>query len=298
MDQPMEALSETVKTGKAGAYLAVIRPYQWVKNLLVFAPVFFGESLSDFYMLKQAAGAALMFCMVASAGYVFNDWRDREEDRNHPSKRTRPFASGTLNGTDGIFVGVMLLAGLMGISIIVQPDYPLMICIASYFFLSMIYSLYLKKVTLLEIFMVSFFFVMRVLAGGLATGIHISNWLFSTVFFLALLITIAKRKSELITMGTVADGHRASLAQYSVDFLNFFLWAVAGVSLVTYALYTVENDHNLVITILPATYGVVRFIYLTDSGKGGDPIITMLKDAHLLVCTVTFLLFICYKIYG
>ena len=99
-------------------------------------------------------------------------------------------------------------------------------------------------------------------------------------------------------MGAVAGGHRASLAQYSVEFLNFFLWTVAGVSLVTYALYTVENDHNLVITILPATYGVVRFIYLTDSGKGGDPIITMLKDPHLLVCTVTFLLFICYKIYG
>ena len=278
--------------------MAVIRPYQWIKNLLVFAPVFFGGRLLEPGMIREAIGAAILFSMVASLGYVINDWKDREEDRNHPSKCERPFARGTLDRIDGVLLCVILLAFFVGAFVLIKPRPGVLIFLAAYLLMSLLYSYYFKRIAILEIFIVSFFFVMRVLAGGMATSIPVSNWLFSTVFFLALLITIAKRKSEIITVGLNAGGHRTSLESYTIDFLNLFLWAVAGVSLVAYALYTVENDHNLVLTILPATYGIVRFLYLTDSGRGGDPILTMLRDSHLLICTLVFLLFICYKIYG
>jgi len=283
---------------KARAFLTVIRPYQWIKNLLVFAPLFFSGNLFDSTLLERSAGAALMFCIIASAGYVFNDWKDREEDRNHPNKRLRPFAAGTLTRTDVIIAEGLLWALFLTSAHFMPPCPGLLIVLGAYFCMSLCYSSYFKKMPLLEIFMVSSFFVVRVIVGGLSTDIHVSNWLFSTVFFLSLLITIAKRKSEIITMGTKAHSHRASLAQYSMDFLNYFLWTIAGVSLMTYSIYTVESDHSLVFTILPATYGVIRFLYLTDSGRGADPIITLLKDAHLLVCTLVFLLFVCYKIYS
>jgi len=294
-----DSLSLPVGVGRRlSAYLALIRPYQWIKNLLVFAPVYFAGRLADPCLIKEAIGAGFLFCIAASIGYVINDWRDRKEDRNHPEKCKRPFASGVLKKLDGFLIGVILLALFFITLFFFKPTNGLIICILAYLLVSLSYSFFFKNIVLLEIFIVSSFFLIRVIAGGLATGIHISNWLFSTVFFLALLITIAKRKSEILVVGLSSKAHRESLGHYSIEFLNLFLWSVAGVSLVTYALYTVENDHNLVLSIMPATYGIVRFLYVTDSGKGGDPILTTIRDPHLLVCTIGFLLFICYKIYG
>jgi decaprenyl-phosphate phosphoribosyltransferase len=292
-----EALSETVKIPKAGAYLAVIRPYQWIKNILVFAPMFFGGKFADTDLLLHAAGAAFMFSIAASTGYVFNDWMDRKEDRNHPKKSTRPFASEILNGKDAIFLGLILLSILIGMSLFLLPHYLLLTCVYAYFLMSVLYSSYFKRITLLEIYIVSFFFVMRVLAGGLATGTFISNWLFATVFFLSLLITVAKRKTEIMVIGKDSVNHRVSLQHYPVSYLDHLLWIAGGVSIVTYALYTVEKGQLLVFSLIPATYGITRFIMLTDKGDGGDPILALVKDSHLIIATLIFLTIIYSNIY-
>jgi len=293
----MGAQSEKNRTGKFGPYLAVIRPYQWIKNVLVFAPVFFGGKLADMGLLMYAAGAALMFCIAASTGYVFNDWMDRKDDRNHPTKRMRPFASGILTGKDAILLGLILLAILIGMSLLLLPHYLLLTCVYAYFLMSVLYSSYFKRIALLEIYIVSFFFVMRVLAGGLATDIYISNWLFSTVFFLSLLITVAKRKTEIMVIGKDVMNHRVSLQHYPVSYLDHLLWTAGGVSIVTYALYTVEKGQLLVFSLIPATYGITRFIMLTNKGDGGDPILALVKDSHLIIATLIFLTIICSNIY-
>ena len=282
---------------KIKPYMTLIRPYQWIKNGLVFAPVLFAGKITNMELLLSTAAAAMMFCATASLGYVLNDWIDRKQDAQHPNKCNRPIPSGELGLKDVVLMSALLLSVIFFFSFNFLPNLKLSLCLLAYILMTLAYSLGLKRVPCLEIFLIAFFFVLRVLAGGYATGIRVSNWLFSTVFFLALLITIAKRKSEIVMMGTEATNHRSSLAQYSVPFLNHFLWAMACVSLVTYALYTVENGHNLVYSIIPATYGVIRFLMLTESGKGGDPILTLVKDPHLLISTVVFLGLVCYKIY-
>jgi len=282
---------------KTAAYVAVIRPYQWIKNILVFAPMFFGGKFADMGLLLHAAGAAFMFSIAASTGYVFNDWMDRREDRNHPTKRMRPFASGILNGKDALFLGFLLLCILTGMSLLVLHQYLLLTCVYAYFLMSLLYSSYFKRISLLEIYIVSFFFVMRVLAGGLATGTLVSNWLFATVFFLSLLITVAKRKTEIMVIGKESVNHRVSLQHYPVSYLDHLLWAAGGVSIVTYALYTVENGQLLVFSLMPATYGITRFIMLTNKGDGGDPILALVKDSHLIIATLIFLTIIFSNIY-
>ena len=279
------------------SYVSLIRPYQWIKNGLVFAPVLFAGKITNISLLLSTSAAALMFCATASLGYVLNDWIDRKQDAQHPGKCNRPIPSGKLGKRDVILLGALLTSTIFFFSFNFLPNLKLSLCLLAYIIMTLAYSLGLKRIPCLEIFLIAFFFVLRVLAGGLATGIRISNWLFSTVFFLALLITIAKRKSEIVMLGAEATNHRSSLAQYSIHFLNHFLWAMACVSLVTYALYTVENSHNLVYSIIPATYGVIRFLMLTENGKGGDPILTLVKDPHLLISTLVFLGLVCYKIY-
>ena len=288
---------QRIGTSKLRSYVTLIRPYQWIKNGLVLAPVLFAGKITNGRLFLESVAAALMFCATASLGYVLNDWIDRKQDAQHPTKCNRPIPSGDLGFRDILLLGALLLSVIFFFSFNFLPNLKLSLCLFAYIIMTLAYSLGLKKIACLEIFLIAFFFVLRVLAGGFATGIQISNWLFSTVFFLALLITIAKRKSEILTLGPGAVNHRKSLAQYSLPFLNHFLWAMACVSLVTYALYTVENGHNLVYSILPATYGVIRFLMLTENGKGGDPILTLIKDPHLVISTMVFLALVCYKIY-
>jgi 4-hydroxybenzoate polyprenyltransferase len=293
----VEVFSETGKRNKLAGYTAVIRPYQWIKNVLVFAPLFFAGKVADAGLLLHAFGAAFLFSLAASTGYVINDWMDRKEDRNHPTKNRRPFASGMLSGKDAIVLDLVLLGSLIAISFFLLPNYLLLVCVYAYFLMSVLYSSYFKRIPLLEIYVVSFFFVMRVLAGGLATHTPVSNWLFATVFFLSLLITVAKRKTEIMVIGKKSMHHRASLEHYPVSYLDHLLWTAGGVSVVTYALYTVEKGQFLVFSLIPATYGITRFIMLTNNGNGGDPILALVKDGHLVIATAIFLAIICSNIY-
>ena len=285
---------------KLYSYIQIIRPYQWVKNLLVFAPIFFAGRFMELQLLKSTIETGIIFCTVASLGYIFNDWMDRNQDACHPEKCKRPIPSGRLKPEDLILLAALL--GSVSVSVLLSSGFianpGLIACILSYLALSTIYSLGLKNIESLEIFMVASFFVLRVMAGGLATGIPVSNWLFLTVFFLALLITLAKRKSELVLLNKDAQSHRLTLAHYSLAYLNSFLWTMGGISIVTYGLYIVESKANIIYSIIPATYGIARFLLLVDRGKGGDPILTLVKDPQLLLTILFFFGYICYNIYG
>jgi decaprenyl-phosphate phosphoribosyltransferase len=283
---------------KFNSYIQIIRPYQWIKNLLVFAPIFFAGRLTEWNLLRLTIETSVIFCAVASLGYILNDWMDRDQDSCHPEKCKRPIPTGRLTRRD-----LLLLVALLGsVTVLLSVEFAanpsLIACILSYLALTTIYSLGLKNIESLEIFMVACFFVLRVMAGGLATGIPVSDWLFLTVFFLALLITLAKRKSELVVLHKDAHNHRRSLTHYSSAYLNHFLWTTGGISILAYGLYVVGNKNNIIYSIIPATYGIARFLLLVDKGKGGDPILTLVKDPHLVLTVLIFFGFICYHIYG
>ena len=277
--------------------IRLIRPYQWIKNLLLFSPIFFAGKVMETTLLTVSAGVVI-FCLISSLGYLLNDWMDREKDVYHFSKKTRPFAAQTISGRQGIMIALTLFT-VTGILITIYPlPLQFIVYLALYTVLTCCYSLYVKNVMILEIFFVALGFVFRVLAGGAAGGVKISSWLFLTVFFIAMMISIAKRVNELKELGEeTAVLHRNSQAGYSGIYLNSMLWACGSITLVVYALYAVEHEALVVYSVVPATYGIFRFIYLTDLGRGSDPIRTMFSDRQLLLTTLIFICFLTIVIY-
>lgn len=275
----------------------LIRPYQWIKNLLLFSPIFFAGKVVQTTLLTVSAGVVI-FCLVSSLGYLLNDWMDREKDVYHFSKKTRPFAAQTVSGRQGVLISLFLFTVTGILIVIFPPPLQFIVYLAFYTLLTCCYSLYVKNVMILEIFFVAMGFVFRVLAGGAAGGVTISSWLFLTVFFIAMMISIAKRVNELKELGAeTAILHRNSQAGYSNNYLNSMLWACGSITLVVYALYAVEHETLVVYSVVPATYGIFRFIYLTDLGRGSDPIRTLFSDRQLLLTTLIFICFLTIVIY-
>jgi len=277
--------------------LRLLRPYQWIKNLLLFSPLFFSGNLFDKTLIITGIGV-IVFCLVSGMGYVLNDWVDKKNDCHHFNKKNRPFASGALQGRHGLILSIALLVIILLILSIARPAPLFLFYLAAYAGLTLVYSLYLKQVVILEIFAVASGFVLRVLAGGAVGHVVISNWLFLTVFFIAMMISIAKRLNELKELGEKdAVLHRESQAGYSLNYLNSMLWACGSITLVVYSLYAVEHGRMVMYSVIPATYGIFRFIYLTDQGKGSDPIKTLFSDRQLLLTTLIFLFFLAFAIY-
>lgn len=284
---------------KVSAYISLIRPYQWIKNILIFSPLFFSAELfSDNTKLVKLFVATLCFCLLSSVGYIYNDWVDREKDLFHHTKKNRPLCSGRVSGLEAIFLSFILLLITFIILYILKFSDHFLILLALYFGLTTTYSRFLKNIILLELFAVSMGFVIRVLAGGAVCSITVSSWLFLTVFFISMMISVAKRLSEFDNLGKKqAIKHRTSQNGYTIAFLTSMLWSCGSMTLVVYALYVVEHTGVIVYSVLPATYGVIRYIYLADQGKASDPVKILFNDTQLLLTTLLFLIFMGFIIY-
>ncbi len=282
---------------KLKTYITLLRPYQWIKNLLLFSPLFFSGKIVDSSILN-VMNAAVLFCLLSSLGYILNDWVDRKRDKLHDEKKNRPICSGSVSGRQAIYLSCLLIFLMTLIIFNTSFTIKFLLIVACYFTLTVSYSLYIKNVVLLELFVVAMGFVIRVTAGGAACLIDISSWLFLTVFFISMLISVAKRLSEYSILGKeTAILHRSSQAYYGADFLTNLLWACGAITLVVYSLYVVEKDQILIYSLLPATYGVLRFIMLTEKGRCSDPIKVLLKDKQLALTTIVFLFFLIISIY-
>jgi len=279
-------------------HIKLIRPYQWIKNLLLFSPLFFSGKLIDENIFIICSGA-FVFSLVSGLGYIVNDWVDRENDRFHPKKRNRPFCADTVSGKSALALSGGLIFFIILISILSRFPLLFIIYVLIYLILTLSYSLYFKSVVILEVFAIAVGFVLRVLAGGAVCHIEISSWLFLTVFFIAMMISIAKRLNELKELGkNTAILHRKTQAGYSLTYLNNMLWACGSITLVVYSLYAVEHAKLVIYSVIPAAYGIFRFIYLTDLGKGSDPVKALFSDRQLLLTTLIFFLFLSIVIYN
>lgn len=279
-------------------YIRLLRPYQWVKNLLLFAPLFFSGNILDDAVLITGAAIGI-FSLVSGLGYVLNDWLDRETDRFHPDKKRRPFPSGKITGKPATFYSGIVFIFIFIIVLLLDFPANFIYYLLAYASLTVSYSLFIKQVVILEIFIVAVGFVIRVLAGGAACSIPVSGWLFLTIFFIAMMISVAKRVTELKQLGKkTAVLHRKSQDGYSLNYLNSILWACGSITMVVYALYALEHGIVVMYSVVPATYGIFRFIYLTDLGRGSDPIKALFSDKQLLLTTFIFLMFLSMVIYG
>ncbi len=277
-------------------YVKLLRPYQWIKNLLLFAPLFFSGEIT-FEAVIHVLYGILCFCIASSLGYIVNDWIDHINDSNHPHKKDRPIAAGSISIKKAFILWLILFFLLLFMLIAILPPVLFLIYIFLYLILSILYSIYFRNIIILDLFIISFGFVLRVLAGGSITGIEVSRWLFMSVFFLSMIISIAKRKSELLVLKEDALYHRKNLMKYRQDDLSKMLWIMAGISLVVYTIYCIDKKNDLIYSVIPATYGVLRFCVLAEQGKTLDPIGLFFRDVQLIIVTIIFLVFLSIKIY-
>ncbi len=261
-------------------YVHLLRPHQWLKNLLLLFPPFFGGRLVEGGVMASLAPALLSFSFAASSVYIINDIVDRNADKNHATKKNRPLARGDVRVLHAsILAGALYLAAMLLAPSVSEHFLGYLII---YMLLSVCYSLFIKRIFLLDIFTISAGYIIRVIAGGEAFRVPVSSWLFLTVFVVALLLASGKRLGELIAQGEHAAKHRHILQQYSVSFLEGVLWFAASASLVAYALYVIENKNIMLYTVPVAAYGLLRYIYVVKQGRG-DPTEVLLSDRHIMM---------------
>lgn len=265
-----------------------MRPHQWVKNLLVFAALVFGQQLFVPEQILRASGAFVAMCLAASATYLYNDLRDRESDRQHPLKRNRPIASGRLGAGPAFAAMAVLAVCAIGLAFVVGPAAGA--TVAAYLALTAVYTATAKHVVILDVMVLAAGFVLRVLLGAFAVDVPASYWLLLCTFTVALFLGFGKRRAELLTLESSAANHRPVLDHYSPAFLDQMIAIVTSATLVCYILYTVDDrtvdtfeTHLLVLTVPFVLYGLFRYLYLLyQRERGGSPTTAILFDPAFL----------------
>jgi 4-hydroxybenzoate polyprenyltransferase len=288
---------------KPGPVLASLRPHQWTKNLVLFAALAFSKHLFETGPLLRALLAFGIFCGLSGAVYLLNDVADRERDRMHPLKRLRPVASGALSPRTA--VGLAALIGFACLALSFLLGVPFAACAVVYLALNLFYSFSLKEVVILDVLAISMGFVVRAVAGAMAIGVLISDWLLICTILLALFLTLSKRRHELTSLTDSATGHRPTLQEYSPYLLDQMISVVTASCLTAYAFYTTAPEtrdkfqtDRLAWTIPFVLYGIFRYLYLVhQKEKGGSPTDVLLTDRPLLAVVALWALAVVLIVY-
>ena len=272
--------------------IKALRPYQWSKNLLVFAALVFAQQLGNTEKVTQAAIAFVVFCAASSAVYLLNDVLDRERDRQHPDKAQRPIAAGRVSVGTAVGVAVVIAAGALAGAWFVNRS--LLLVIGGYFALQLAYNAGLKQVTIIDALCVATGFLLRAVAGAVAINEEMSSWLLICTTFATVFISFAKRRHEYSTLQEDAEGHRESLSGYSAELLDQFLVISAAGTLLSYALYTSDRatvekfgSNRLIFTLPFVMYGLFRYMTLVSQDKAaGDPSVALVRDKPLVATIV------------
>jgi len=269
-------------------YVLLVRPEHWVKNCLVIAPSFFAGTLfENLNNLLVGLTAFFSFSFITSVGYILNDLADRESDRNHTVKKNRPIASGKIQTAAAVIVGIALLALGMFMAFKINLSYVLMlIC---YLVVSSFYTLLLKNIVIIELFFISFGFLIRIFAGGISCNIPISGWFILLTLFLSLLLAFGKRRTELNAVNKGANFKKV-LNNYNASFLDSGVLIFSTMSIIIYSLYLVYRGMDgMLFTIPLVCFGILRYIYLINVKSKGEPTDALLNDIWLLSCVVLWL---------
>ena len=278
----------SVAPAPAGRHLppviAALRPKQWTKNVLLFAALVFSFQFRETEQILRALAGFACFSLISSAGYLFNDLRDREADALHPRKRHRPIASGSLSARGAWIEIVVVLAGGFSGAWLLSPSFALIALL--YFCTTTSYTLYFKNLVIVDVMVIAAGFIWRAVAGAVVIDVHISEWLLLCTAFLALFLGFHKRRGELVNLGRdQASSHRKNLADYSPALVDQFQGMCSSGAVISYAIYTVLASPTpwLLITLPFVLYGIFRYTFLVQERGGGDaPDETLLKDRPIL----------------
>lgn len=276
----------------------LLRPHQWIKNIVVFAGPAAGLKLSDPFSLFKACIAFVSFCLAASAVYAINDTIDREADARHPTKCRRPIARGAITPGAAILAAVALVTLAFSLPA-VMLNANVTVIIVLYFGMMLAYSLALKNRVILDVIILATGFVLRAIAGAEAVDVVASQWLIACVFTLCLFFGFGKRRCEITMIGNAesAGHHRATLLRYTPDLLTHLITVSGAVAIMTFLLYTMEvsrvpslfHKEYLFYTLPIVVYGVFRYTMLTELGTHTGPTEIIIKDKMMVACIILWL---------
>ncbi|MGZ8762886.1 MAG: decaprenyl-phosphate phosphoribosyltransferase [Acidimicrobiia bacterium] len=283
---PAEVATPKTSTSKIRGFVREARPRQWAKNVLVAAAPGAAGVLTHRDALIDTMIAFVAFCLAASGTYFLNDALDAEADRLHPKKRLRPIAAGVISVTTGkIWAGILIAAGI-GIGF-ATGSWELPFVTAIYVLCTTSYSIWFKHVAVIDITLLASGFVLRAIAGAVATGVPISDWFFIVTAFGSLFMVTGKRHAEYQEMGDDRVGFRSTLGEYSISYLNYVLAVASGVTMVAYCLWAFEKTARTggvpwyELSIVPFVLAMLRYALIVQQGGGGAPEDVVLGDRML-----------------
>jgi 4-hydroxybenzoate polyprenyltransferase len=285
-------------------FLQLIKVKHWVKNLFfILAPLVFSLQMFSIGQTLQALLAFVAFSMVTVFVYILNDILDRENDREHPQKSSRPIASGRVKPSHALILGILFAA--IGFFIATFINIASIIIIGTYLLLNIAYSFLLKRVVILDVFIIAIGFCLRVLLGSVAIDVHLGPWMLLTTFSVSLILGFGKRRHELSLLGEEAIQHRTSLGEYSRKLLDMMIVIATSITAISYALYTMDNQvitrlgtDKLIFTIPFVLFGLFRYLYLIyNRGKGGSPEEIVVTDPGIVISVILWLVSIVLLIY-
>ena len=287
--------------------LRLIRPKQWIKNMFVFIPMFFAGELFDLHSLCLCAVTFLAYSFMASSIYCYNDIVDADADRRHPVKCHRPVASGAVSVRLAYTLMVLMAVLSVAVVLLLPPEVmaSVLAVVLFYYLLNLSYCSKLKQYAIVDVCIVAFGFVLRILAGGFACEVTPSNWLVIMTFLLTLFMSFAKRRDDVLRMNETGEPPRKNTVRYNLTFINQAITITASVTLVCYIMYTVspeviENFHteNLYLTSVFVLVGLLRYIQIAVvDQKSGDPTKIILRDRITQFIVLAWLLSFLFLIY-
>ena len=287
-------------------FIKIIRPQQWVKNLFVFLPMFFGGSLTDVHDIINSLLTFFAFSCVASSVYCYNDIIDVDADRRHSVKCQRPIACGAVSVFQAYILMVFMLC--LGIAFLLCLNDALVhtgMVVLGYYLLNLSYCTKLKQYAIIDVCVIAIGFVLRILAGGFATEVVVSHWLILMTFLLTLFLSLAKRRDDVIRMTKTGEPPRKNTIRYNLTFINQAITITASVTLVCYIMYTVSPEviarfHTkyLYLTSIFVVLGLLRYIQITVvDEKSGDPTKAILHDRFMQLTVIAWGLAFLFIIY-
>ncbi|MGB9639022.1 MAG: decaprenyl-phosphate phosphoribosyltransferase [bacterium] len=274
-------------------YFKLIRIHQWVKNLLIFAPLFFSFNYNINIFIKLVL-VFFIFSIVASGVYIINDIIDLENDKNHPDKKNRPLASGKISINIAIFITFLLFGFSFFVSFLFNKI--LFYLILIYLIINLLYSVVIKKIVIWDVIFLALNYIIRLLVGSLPFNIELSNWIIINTFLLAILIVFSKRRDDLILFYK-GKNTRKNIHNYSLELINISISIVGGLSIVSYLMYvtnikTIEkHGQYLYITFIFVLVGIIRYLQIIYKDESnGDPSKIFIKDNFLKITILLWLI--------
>ena len=279
-----------------------MRPEQYVKNIFVFAPMFFGGALLNEGTWLNVGVAFLCFCFVASAIYIVNDYFDIQADREHPTKKFRPLASGTVHVKNAFILSALLFVVSIALSMSVSSE--LTAILVMYVFANVLYSRWLKHIAILDLNIIAFGFVLRLLAGSVATDVTPSIWILLITYILTLFLALGKRRTDVV-LASKGKEVRRSIEGYNIMFVDIVLGMLAAVLTVCYIFYCISpevqdhyNSKLLYVSIIFVINGLFRYLKLAIVDESTySPTLILLTDRFLQITILGYLILMSYLLY-